>query len=202
MKKIILASNNKSKLKELNTILSSCGFELYSQSDFDLPSVDETGLTFVENAILKARHAAKATGLPALADDSGIEVDYLNGAPGIYSARYAGENCDDADNNRRLMEELTGVSTEKRTARYQCVLVFLKHAADPTPIIAHGAWEGIILEEEKGTGGFGYDPLFWLPELNCSAAELSKNEKNLISHRGKALQSLLQQLSEDLVKTN
>lgn len=200
MKKIILASNNKSKLKELNTILSSCGFELYSQSDFDLPSVDETGLTFVENAILKARHAAKATGLPALADDSGIEVDYLNGAPGIYSARYAGENCDDADNNRRLMEELTGVSTEKRTARYQCVLVFLKHAADPTPIIAHGAWEGIILEEEKGTGGFGYDPLFWLPELNCSAAELSKNEKNLISHRGKALQSLLQQLSEDLGK--
>lgn len=200
MKKIILASNNKSKLKELNTILGSCGFELYSQSDFDLPSIEETGLTFVENAILKARHAAKATGLPALADDSGIEVDYLNGAPGIYSARYAGEDCDDTKNNRHLLEELADVATEKRTARYQCVLVFLKHAEDPTPIIAHGSWEGIILEEEKGTGGFGYDPLFWLPELNCSAAELSKDEKNLMSHRGKALQSLLQQLSEDLGK--
>ncbi len=196
MKKIVLASNNSGKLKEFNSILRGCGFDVRSQGEFELESVEETGLTFVENAILKARHAAKATGLPALADDSGIEVDALNGAPGIYSARFAGEGCSDEENNACLLEKLAHTETDLRSARYQCVLVFMKHKNDPTPIIAQGTWEGSILEKPQGEGGFGYDPLFWVSSQNCAAAELEKAQKNSISHRGKALQSLLRKLSE------
>ena len=199
MTKIVLASDNKGKLKEFNSILHGCGFDIYPQGDFGVESAEETGLTFVENAILKARHAAATTGLPALADDSGIEVDALNGAPGIYSARFAGDQCEDRDNNKLLLEKLQGIDDHKRSARYQCVLVFLKHVRDPTPIVAQGSWEGRILEHPRGEGGFGYDPLFWVPEKNCSAAELEKPEKNTISHRAKALESLLRKLSESPV---
>ncbi|MGV8835470.1 RdgB/HAM1 family non-canonical purine NTP pyrophosphatase, partial [Cellvibrio sp.] len=150
---------------------------------------------FVENAIIKARYACAKTGLLAIADDSGIEVDALNGRPGIYSARYAGEAAKDADNNTKLLQELSGTPTEKRTARYHAVLAFMRHAEDPTPILCHGVWEGVILTEPRGEGGFGYDPLFFVPSHNCASAELDKAEKNRISHRGKAMQELLQKLS-------
>lgn len=195
MKKIVLASGNAGKLREFQQLLSGCGFDVLPQSDFFSASVEETGLTFVENAILKARYACEKTGLPALADDSGIEVDALNGRPGIYSARYARVGANDADNNAKLLAELQGVPGEKRTARYHAVLVFMRHAQDPTPILCHGIWEGIILTEPCGDGGFGYDPLFFVPTHNCASAELSKDEKNRISHRGKAMQELLQKLS-------
>lgn len=195
MKKIVLASGNAGKLREFQQLLSNCGFEVLPQSDFFSENVEETGLTFVENAIIKARYACTKTGLPAIADDSGIEVDALNGRPGIYSARYAGEGAKDADNNAKLLQELNGVPTEKRTARYHAVLAFMRHAEDPTPILCHGTWEGVMLVEPRGEGGFGYDPLFFVPTHNCASAELSKDEKNRISHRGKAMQELLQKLS-------
>lgn len=195
MKKIILASGNAGKLREFQQLLSGCGFEVLPQSDFFSENAEETGLTFVENAIIKARYACAKTGLPAIADDSGIEVDALNGRPGIYSARYAGESAKDADNNAKLLQELNGVPTEKRSARYHAVLAFMRHAEDPTPILCHGVWEGVILTEPRGEGGFGYDPLFFVPTHNCASAELDKAEKNRISHRGKAMQELLQKLS-------
>lgn len=195
MKKIVLASGNAGKLREFQQLLNGCGFDVLPQSDFFSASAEETGLTFVENAILKARYACEKTGLPALADDSGIEVDALNGRPGIYSARYAGVDANDANNNAKLLAELQGVPGEKRTARYHAVLAFMRHAQDPTPILCHGIWEGIILTEPCGDGGFGYDPLFFVPTHNCASAELSKDEKNRISHRGKAMQELLQKLS-------
>lgn len=191
MNKIVLASNNSGKLKEFSNMLAGCGFDVRPQSEFDIESVEETGLSFVENAILKARHAAKESGLPALADDSGIEVDALNGQPGIYSARFAGESCSDLENNEKLLRELEGLPPERRGARYQCVLVFMRHALDPTPIIAQGAWEGSILEAPRGNGGFGYDPLFWVASHNCASAELDKSEKNRISHRAIAMAALL-----------
>ncbi|RYZ96857.1 MAG: RdgB/HAM1 family non-canonical purine NTP pyrophosphatase, partial [Moraxellaceae bacterium] len=150
--------------------------------------------TFVENAILKARYACEHTGLPAIADDSGIEVDALNGRPGIYSARYAGTDANDEANNAKLLRELQSLPTERRTARYHAVLAFMRHAEDPTPILCHGTWEGIILSEPRGSNGFGYDPLFFVPTHNCAAAELDKAEKNKISHRGKAMQQLLERL--------
>jgi XTP/dITP diphosphohydrolase len=195
-KKIILASGNAGKLREFQQLLGGCGFDIYPQSEFFSESAEEAGLTFVENALIKARYACQKTGLPAIADDSGIEVDALNGRPGIYSARYAGAGADDQKNNALLLQELADVPDEKRTARYHAVLVYMRHAEDSTPIICHGTWEGKILREAKGTGGFGYDPLFYVPTHDCASAELSKDEKNKISHRGKAMAELLAKLSQ------
>lgn len=194
MHTIVLASGNSGKLREFNQLLQACGFIVKAQSELDVSSVEETGLSFVENAILKARHASAATGLPALADDSGIEVDALRGEPGIYSARFAGADASDHDNNSKLLQLLQGVPDELRTARYQCVLVLMRHATDPTPVICQAAWEGRILHEPAGEGGFGYDPLFFVPEHNCSAAQLQKATKNAISHRGRAMAQLLREL--------
>lgn len=196
MQKLVLASGNRGKLKEFGDLLNNRGFEVHAQSEFNLDSADETGLTFVENAILKARHVCLHTGLPALADDSGVEVDALKGEPGIYSARFAGPEASDADNNQKLLRELAAVEDEFRTARYHCVLVLMRHAQDPTPLICQGAWEGRILRESIGEGGFGYDPLFFVPTHNCSAAQLDKAEKNRISHRAIALQTLLRSLAQ------
>jgi len=195
-KKIVLASGNAGKLREFQHLLAGVGFEVVPQSSFSVSNADETGSTFVENAIIKARHACQQTGLPAIADDSGIEVDALNGRPGVYSARYAGENANDESNNQKLLQELSGVPAEKRTARYHAVLAYMRHADDPTPILCHGTWEGVILTEPRGAGGFGYDPLFFVPTHNCASAELDKAEKNRISHRGKAMQELLQKIAQ------
>lgn len=189
--RIVLASGNAGKLKEFQQLLTGCGYDVLPQSHFSLESAEETGLSFVENAILKARHASAATGLPALADDSGIEVDALNGEPGIYSARFAGEGSGDTDNNHYLLERLREVPEAERTARYQCLLVFMRHKLDPTPLICQGSWEGRILNSPTGDGGFGYDPLFFVPSHQCSAAQLSKEEKGRISHRAIASRQLL-----------
>ena len=196
MEKIVLASNNAGKVREIHDLLKDFDLEVVSQSEYNVDEIEETGLSFVENAIIKARYAAVKTGLPAIADDSGIEVDALNGAPGIYSARFSGEDASAKDNNKKLLEELKDIPAGKRTARYQCVMVFMRHAADPTPIIASGTWEGVILDAPKGSGGFGYDPLFYVPTHQCSAAELSAELKNKLSHRAKALISLLHELQE------
>jgi XTP/dITP diphosphohydrolase len=193
--RIVLASNNAGKVREINQLLASQEIEVVPQREFDIPEAEETGLTFVENAILKARNAARHSGLPAIADDSGIEVDALKGAPGIYSARFAGPGCDDADNNRKLLEDLAGVPDAERTARFQCVMVYMEHAEDPTPIICQGTWEGRILQAPQGDNGFGYDPLFLVLEEGCSSAELSPEQKNGMSHRGQALRRLLEALS-------
>ncbi len=189
--KIILASGNAGKLREFQQLLADCGFDVIPQSAYQIDNADETGLTFVENAIIKARHACQHTGLPAIADDSGLEVDALNGRPGIYSARYAGTQASDSANNTKLLQELNDVMEDQRTARYHCVLAFMRHAEDPTPILCHGVWEGRILSTPRGEGGFGYDPLFFVPTHNCAAAELDKAEKNRISHRGIAMAQLL-----------
>jgi XTP/dITP diphosphohydrolase len=165
--------------------------DVVPQSDFNVPEAEETGLTFIENAIIKARNAALHTGLPAIADDSGIEVDYLLGAPGIYSARYAGEHATDESNLNALLQALEGVPDNERAARYQCVLVFMRHSKDPSPLIAQADWQGRILTAPTGDGGFGYDPIFWVPEKECSAAELSSEQKHVISHRGKALKQFM-----------
>lgn len=191
-RRIVLATGNAGKLKEIREIFSGVDVGIVAQSDFDTPEAIEDGLSFVENAIIKARNAAAHTGLAALSDDSGIEVDALNGEPGIHSARYAG---DDESNIQRLLRELEGVPEEKRTARFQCVMVYLRHANDPVPVIAQGAWEGKILMSPQGQGGFGYDPVFYVPELDCSAAELSAADKNRLSHRGKALGQMLDYLA-------
>ncbi|NVK36797.1 MAG: RdgB/HAM1 family non-canonical purine NTP pyrophosphatase [Gammaproteobacteria bacterium] len=195
---IVLASGNKGKLVELQNALDDFDVALIPQSEFDVTDADETGLSFIENAILKARHASLATGLPALADDSGLEVDALDGAPGIYSARYSimdGETgpASDEKNNQKLLNALKGVQPENRTARFHCVLAYVRHAKDPNPLICQGAWEGSIQTELDGHGGFGYDPLFFIQELNCTSAQLSKEEKNKISHRGKAIEQLKKQ---------
>lgn len=188
---VVLASGNRGKLSELRTLLAETGFEIVPQRAFDVPEAEETGLSFVENAILKARNAARHSGLPALADDSGLEVDALDGAPGIYSARFAGPGAGDAANNRLLLERLRDVPEARRTARFQCVLVHMRHAEDPSPLICQGSWEGRILTEPRGAAGFGYDPLFWVPELGASAAELTPAVKNRASHRGRAMAALL-----------
>ena len=188
-KKVVLASGNQGKLREFYRILGDAGFEIAPQSDYDVVDVPETGLTFVENAIIKARNAAQQSGLPALADDSGIEVDALNGRPGIYSARYSGKG-DDA-NNQKLLEEMKDVPDDKRTARFRCCIVYMRHPEDPSPLIADASWEGMIMRELSGANGFGYDPLFFVPSRGVSSAELSPDEKNAISHRGKALQMIL-----------
>ncbi len=192
--RIVLASNNAGKLREFNQLLGSAGFEILPQRDFDIPEAEETGLTFVENAILKARNAAAHSGLPAIADDSGLEVDALNGRPGIYSARFAGESASDQDNLRKLLDELGDLPDERRGARFQCLLVYLRHAEDPTPILCQGTWEGRILRQPQGENGFGYDPVFFVPGENASAAEIDAETKNRLSHRGQALRQLLQRL--------
>ncbi len=193
-RRIVLASNNPNKAREIGQLLAGQAIEVLPQSAFDVPEAEETGLTFVENAILKARNAAAHTGLPAIADDSGLEVDALNGKPGIHSARYAGPDATDADNNARLLQALAEVPDEQRTARFQCLMVFMRHDRDPTPLICQGTWEGRILRQPRGENGFGYDPLFWVPEKQCSAAELTADEKNALSHRGQALRCLLEAL--------
>lgn len=193
-KRIVLASSNPGKLREIGQMLAGIGLEVVPQSAFGVPDAEETGLSFVENAILKARHAARYAGLPAIADDSGLEVDALHGAPGIYSARYAGRGASDAANLRKLLEELKAVPEEQRTARFQCVMVYLREPLDPTPLVAQGTWEGRILTAPRGTGGFGYDPVFYVPSHGCSAAELPPETKNALSHRGQALRKLLEAL--------
>lgn len=193
--RVVIATGNAGKLREFRNLLATRDIDVVPQSDFAVPEADETGLTFVENAILKARNAATHTGLPAIADDSGIEVDHLNGAPGIYSARYAGPGGDGPRNNAKLLNALSGVPEEQRLARFQCLLVYMRHADDPTPLICQGTWEGRILENPAGEEGFGYDPVFFVPTENCSAAELSPERKNQISHRGQAMRALLEALS-------
>ncbi len=195
MKKIVLASGNAGKLREFAQILAEFNFEVTPQSQFNVPDVEETGLSFVENALIKARNAAQHTGLPAMSDDSGIEVDALKGAPGIYSARFAGVGASDEQNNQLLLEKLTGIATAERTARYHCVIVYMRHANDPMPMIFQGSWEGVILEKPRGENGFGYDPYFYVPTHKCSSAELAPEVKNQLSHRGIALRALQAALS-------
>ena len=189
-----MASSNPGKLREINQILGDLGVKVLPQSDFDVPDAEETGLSFVENAILKARHAAQLTGLPAIADDSGLEVDALKGAPGIYSARFSGPGATDEKNLQKLLKELKDVPENERSARFQCLMVFMSHAEDPTPLICQGTWEGRILFEPKGEGGFGYDPIFYVPSEDCASAELAPELKNRLSHRGQALTKLMQAL--------
>jgi len=193
--RLVLASGNPGKLRELSHVLEPLGITIHSQADFDIDPVEETGLTFVENALIKAREAARVSRLPALADDSGLVVEALNGRPGIHSARYAGAQTSDADNNRKLLEELADLPMERRSAHFHCCLVLLRHAADPSPIIAEGRWHGHILETARGSNGFGYDPLFHDRQLGATAAELPMEEKARVSHRGQALAALIERLS-------
>lgn len=188
--RIVLATGNPGKVKEMGEILAPFGLEIVPQSEFAVPEADETGLTFVENAIIKARNAAAHTGLPAIADDSGLEVDFLKGAPGIYSSRFAGVDASSQDNVDKLLADMKDVPEAKRTARFQCLMVYLAHEHDPTPLICQGTWEGRILFEERGEQGFGYDPVFYVPTHDCASAELSKAVKNQLSHRGQALRQL------------
>jgi len=196
-KRLVIASNNKGKIAELTDLLGPLGLTPVAQGELGVGEAEEPAITFVENAILKARHAARITGLPALADDSGLAVDALGGAPGVRSARYAGDTASDADNVRALLDALKDVPEARRTAQFHCVLVYLRHADDPTPVICHGRWPGSILPEPRGEGGFGYDPVFLVPETGTSAAELPRAEKGRISHRGRALVLLLDQLREE-----
>ncbi|MDW6001981.1 XTP/dITP diphosphatase [Vibrio mangrovi] len=196
MQKIVLATGNQGKVREMSDLLAEFGFEVLAQTDLNVSDVAETGTTFIENAIIKARHAAAETGLPAIADDSGLEVDALKGAPGIYSARYAGSEATDQKNIEKLLAAMAEVPQEQRTARFHCVLVFMRHAADPTPLVCHGVWEGSILHESRGNNGFGYDPVFWVPGEQCASAELPPARKKQLSHRGQALSLLMQKLNE------
>jgi len=189
--RIVLASNNAGKVREINQLLADTGIQVIPQNQFGVVEAEETGLTFVENAILKARNAAAHSGLAAIADDSGLEVDALDGAPGIYSARYAGVGAGDAANLAKLLLDLDGVEESRRSARFQCLLVYMRHAADPTPVICQGTWEGSILRQPRGANGFGYDPVFFVPTQGCSAAELDSDTKNGLSHRGQALRKLV-----------
>jgi len=193
-KRIVLASNNAGKVREFNQLLEGREIEVIPQSEFSVAEIEETGLTFVENALLKARNAAEHTGLPAVADDSGLEVDALQGAPGIYSARYAGAGASDLDNLVKLLDALKDVPEEKRSARFQCLMVYMRHAKDPTPRIFQGTWEGRIMYEAKGDNGFGYDPVFYVPDQQCSSAQLPAEVKNRLSHRGQALRLLVNNL--------
>lgn len=193
---LVLATGNPGKVTELSDLLAPFGWHVTPQTELGVSDADETGLTFVENAIIKARNACMVTGLPALADDSGLAVHALGGAPGIYSARYAGPNATDADNVEKLLTAMTDVPDGERTAEFHCVLVWMQSADDPTPLICHGRWAGKIAHAASGTGGFGYDPIFIANETNTTAAELSKAQKRELSHRGKALRLLANQLSE------
>ncbi|MBK9131748.1 MAG: RdgB/HAM1 family non-canonical purine NTP pyrophosphatase [Gammaproteobacteria bacterium] len=191
MSRVVLASSNRGKLGEFSALLAGTGLSVVAQGELGIPEAEETGLSFVENAILKARNAAQLSGLPALADDSGLEVDALNGAPGIYSSRYAGPGASDGDNVARLLRALAEVPVERRGARFQCLIVYLRHALDPTPLICQGTWEGRVLFEPRGTNGFGYDPVFYVPSHDCASAELPPEIKNRLSHRGQAMARLL-----------
>jgi XTP/dITP diphosphohydrolase len=196
MKKIVLASNNKGKVREIGQLLAGLDMEVVPQSEYGVVDIEETGLSFVENAILKARNASQHTGLPAIGDDSGLEVDALNGAPGIYSARYSGVDASDADNLQKLLRELKSLGTVARNARFQCLMVYVRHALDPTPLICQGTWEGLIVDTPQGDNGFGYDPIFFVPTDNCTAAQLPAERKNMLSHRGQALTCLLDKLAK------
>jgi len=196
--RIVLASNNLGKIREFRELLSNFQLDVIPQAELNVPEAEETGLSFIENAIIKARHAARITGLPALADDSGLAVTALQGAPGIYSARYAGAQANAKDNIKKLLSEMKDLPDEKRGASFHCVLVFMSHEHDPTPLVCDGKWSGRILHEPRGTDGFGYDPVFFDPTMQQSAAELPLAVKNKISHRGIALQSLLNLLPEKL----
>ncbi len=191
MTPVVLASNNAGKLREFAELLSGAKFEVLPQSRFGIAEAEETGATFAENAVLKARHASSVASLPAIADDSGLEVDALHGAPGVYSARYAGAAASDRNNIQRLLQELRDVPEGKRSARFRCVICYLEHGQDPSPVICRGTWEGRILMAPRGRCGFGYDPIFLVPAYGCSAAELSPQVKNRISHRAQALRTLL-----------
>ncbi len=198
MTKIVLATGNPGKLREMRAILKDSGnWEILPQSDFDFPEAIEDGLSFVENAIIKARHACKHTGMPAIADDSGIEVDFLLGAPGIYSARYAGEPASHQNNIEKLLSALQGVPSEDRSARFRCVVVYMRHEKDPSPLICEGIWEGRIASQAMGDKGFGYDPIFYVTTHGCSAAQLSAEQKNQLSHRGQALAKLAKTLKQE-----
>jgi len=197
---VVLASGNRGKLAELGNLLADMGITLRSQAEFDVIEADETGLSFIENALLKARNAARQTGFAALADDSGLSVDALGGAPGIYSARYAGEHAQDADNNAKLLNALKNET--KRRAHFHCALAFVRHADDPAPIVAEGLWHGDILSAPRGSNGFGYDPLFYIADLNVSSAELSKEQKNKLSHRALALSQLLPRLRAEYLDSS
>jgi len=194
MKKVVLATGNPGKVRELANLLADFGLDIVAQTELGVVSAEETGLTFIENAILKARHAAQVTGLPAIADDSGLAVDALGGAPGIYSARYAGIDATDQQNLEKLLVALKDVPDEARQAQFHCVLVYLRHAEDPTPLVFHGSWAGVITHQPAGEGGFGYDPIFYVPAVGKTASQLSREEKNAISHRGQALKLLLEAL--------
>ncbi|MFC3093031.1 RdgB/HAM1 family non-canonical purine NTP pyrophosphatase [Alteromonas sediminis] len=194
MKQLVLASGNAGKIREFSQIFSAWQVDVIAQTACGVSSVPETGTTFVENAIIKARHAAKETGLPALADDSGLVVNALKGAPGIFSSRYAGVDASDTDNVNKLLDAMEGMTDRK--AHFQCVLVFMRHADDPIPVIAQGQWHGEIALTPHGEGGFGYDPVFWLPEQSCTAAQLDKKTKNTISHRGQAVTLLREKMSQ------
>lgn len=196
---LVLASGNAGKLREFHQLLSPLDFEVRPQAEYGVVEVEETGLTFVENALLKAREASRISGLPALADDSGLEVHALDGRPGIHSARFAGEPKSDDRNNRKLLDALAEIPQANRTARYWCVLVYLRHAEDPVPVLVQRSWQGEILAAPRGEGGFGYDPLFWLPDQGATAAELEAGEKNRLSHRGRALRALVEHLAEEQV---
>jgi len=191
MANIVLASNNAGKINEFNLLLAPFQWQVISQESLGVEAIPETGTTFIENALIKARHASQVTGLPALADDSGLVVDYLGGAPGIYSARYAGEGANDEENNLKLLSQLQDIPTTQRMAHFHCTLVWLRHAEDPDPIICQGRWHGSILRSPAGSGGFGYDPLFWVEDTQCASAELSGERKNALSHRGQAVALLL-----------
>ena len=194
--KIVLATGNAGKVREMNQILSGLDIEILAQSAFNTPDAEETGLTFIENAIIKARNAAAHSDLPAIADDSGIEVDALNGAPGIYSSRFAGEGATDQANLEKLLADINDVPDAQRTARFQCVIVYLRHTNDPTPLVCQGTWEGTLLRETRGANGFGYDPIFYVPTHQCTSAELPPEVKNQLSHRGQALRQLVEALSK------
>ena len=199
MSQIVLATGNQGKVKELSAMLAPLNLDIVAQSAFNVPDVPETGTTFVENAIIKARHAAKLTGKPAIADDSGLEVMALGGAPGIYSARYSGDNANDQTNIDKLLIKLKDIPASKRQARFVCVLVYMRHEHDPTPIICQGFWEGEITQTQEGREGFGYDPVFYVPSKQCTSAQLDKAVKNQLSHRGQALEHLVTQLGSNLV---
>ncbi|SQD79843.1 XTP/dITP diphosphatase [Moritella yayanosii] len=196
MSKVVLATGNPGKVREMSALLAEFGLEVLPQSNFNIVEANETGTTFIENAIIKAKHAAALTGLPAIADDSGLAVDALQGVPGIYSARYAGVDASDRDNLLKLLDALKGVPTAQRTARFHCVLVYMTHAEDPTPLVCHGSWDGVITQQPSGEDGFGYDPIFFVESEGCTSAELTKQRKSELSHRGQALTKLLAAMHE------
>ncbi len=202
MSKVVLATGNPGKVREMSALLAEFGLEVLPQSDFNIAEADETGTTFIENAIIKAKHAATLTGLPAIADDSGLAVDALQGAPGIYSARYAGADASDRDNLLKLLANLEGVPAAQRTARFHCVLVYMSHADDPTPLVCHGSWDGVITTEPSGEDGFGYDPIFFVESEGCTSAQLTKQRKSELSHRGQALTKLLAAMHQQQARTS